>query len=702
MENEKEQNKLSADKFYTLLSKMKAISPIYEKIIKHLVTELEPNITENAKNVIYVYFSLLEDGNTRIPLDVENLYEKWMKKWEGLVIQENAIPKDNNLNNISIDFKAIFETGINDLLNNNYSNIIGENKLFIIKDNYLYANKYYEAKLIIEEKFKQLFYKNVESKLDTSPKIITNKDIEAITQSKNFKLNDKQLDAVNIGQNENIIITGGPGTGKTTVVFYILWFLLNQKQYSVYKIYLTAPSGKASDRVKESLLENLNRVSIASDNNIITKLSLVDCYTIHRLLKYNPVTGKFKYNKDNKFDEKSIFVIDEASMIDISMFANLLEAISDKSRIFILGDIDQLPSVDAGAVLGDLLNSAQNVVELTESKRFTAGSNIGKLKEYIYKIKEKNSDSSNKTQSDDVFIDNFNLFNSNEIYWKLEKEKNNEYKKLNQVKFISLIEEKKETINKDFYKNYKANLDNILTKWIQTFFYDDNESICEIAEKVNPLIENSNEQDEIRDRLWKMSLRSKILCAEKQSITGLNNINRFIYRYLFNKELNNKNNTHCDSFKETSESNNEQSLNSDIKYNPNSNYFPGQLLIITRNQGMYKLYNGDTGIVVVSNDGADYLMVKKNKKFEFYPLTIFPKDSIENAFAITVHKSQGSEYGHILMFLPNISGHRVLSNQIIYTGITRAKDSVTIVSTKEAFDSACSNVINRDTGIVLL
>jgi exodeoxyribonuclease V alpha subunit len=749
MENEKEQNQLSADKFYLLLSKMKAVSPIYEKIMKHLVKSLAPEISDDAQKVLYIYFSLLEDGNTRIPLDSEKLLEKWNKKWSGLVIQDKSQDKYNELQIIDLEDnncfnKQIFDNGINDLLefgkssnkktglprhltmarNDGYVNNlilyidkegikseVKDNSLFVIDGSdgikYLYANKYYEAKLIIEEKIKQLFHKSIEA---SSHKIITNKDIEDITLSKDFKLNYKQLDAVNRGQNENIIITGGPGTGKTTVVFYILWFLLEQEKYYDYNIYLTAPSGKASDRVKESLLENLNRVSTDINNNIITKLNLVDCYTIHRLLKYNPVTGKFKYNKDNKFDVKSIFVIDEASMIDISMFSNLLEAINDNSRIFILGDIDQLPSVDAGAVLGDLLKSDHFVVELTESKRFSASSNIGKLKEYIHKIKEKQFEPSSNLQSNDVYMDNFELFNPNKIYWKLEKDLNNEYKKQNQVKLISLIEDitldlknrnnniietslraegvaiQKNLINNHLnnrtnincFKKYRFNLDNILTKWIQTFFYDDNESICEIAEKVNPLIENSNEQDEIRDRLWKMSLRSKILCAEKQSITGLDNINKFIYRYIY-----------------------EQCLKSDIKLKSNSKYFPGQLLIITRNQEMYRLYNGDTGVVVTSNNGVDYLMVKKNEKFEFYPLTIFPIDSIENAFAITVHKSQGSEYDNILMFLPNMPGHRVLSNQIIYTGITRAKDSATIVSTKEAFDFACSNVINRDTGIVL-
>ena len=189
MKNEIEENK-SVEQFYELLSKMRAISPIYEKIIKHLVKSLAPEISDDAQKVLYVYFSLLEDGNTRIPLDSEKLLEKWNKKWEGLVVQAKAQELDNNFHaqeSNSEYFKAIFEAGIKDLLNENYSTIINNikgtglprlsacydethirdnHKLFVIDDNYLYADKYYNAKLIIEDKFKELFKNNVELEND--------------------------------------------------------------------------------------------------------------------------------------------------------------------------------------------------------------------------------------------------------------------------------------------------------------------------------------------------------------------------------------------------------------------------------------------------------------------------------------------------------------------------------------------------------
>ena len=123
---------------------------------------------------------------------------------------------------------------------------------------------------------------------------------------------------------------------------------------------------------------------------------------------------------------------------------------------------------------------------------------------------------------------------------------------------------------------------------------------------------------------------------------------------------------------------------------------------------MYRLYNGDTGIVLFK-DSIPYIMLKKpngktgEEKCDYvaYPLALLPADAIETAFAITIHKSQGSEYDHVTMFLPRQVGHPLLNNQIVYTGITRAKQSVTIVATPETFKAACETVIERDTGIEL-
>lgn len=120
----------------------------------------------------------------------------------------------------------------------------------------------------------------------------------------------------------------------------------------------------------------------------VTRLKNIDNYsTMHRLLSYNPQTNSFRYNAKAPFAEKSIFVIDEASMIDLSLFASFMQALPKKDfRLYILGDRDQLPSVEAGAVLGEILGlDKDSVVELTESNRFDNNSNIGRLSRFIQK-----------------------------------------------------------------------------------------------------------------------------------------------------------------------------------------------------------------------------------------------------------------------------------------------------------------------------
>jgi exodeoxyribonuclease V alpha subunit len=127
---------------------------------------------------------------------------------------------------------------------------------------------------------------------------------------------------------------------------------------------------------------------------------------------------------------------------------------------------------------------------------------------------------------------------------------------------------------------------------------------------------------------------------------------------------------------------------------------------------MFKLYNGDTGIVIFDGN-TPYIMLKKTPSrnsdegiqrrddFIFYPLSVLPEDAITTAFAITIHKSQGSEYNHVTMFLPTRIGHPLLTNQILYTGVTRAKKSVTIIASDETFRAAVTTVSERDTGISL-
>lgn len=643
----------------------------------------------------YLYLSLQEDGNTRFAMDTESFRQKWTAKWNSLV----QLKKSENPGTVFADadnFSGIIKKGIDFVLSDESSPVIEKRKeskkskdiadqestkLFVLNENNLYATKYFDAKCTIESIGKEVFRK---SETPTANEI---KDcIDEIEKLVGYKLKERQAEAIVRGQKSNLIVTGGPGTGKTTVVLFILWKLLksNFEEFKDWKIYLAAPSGKAADRMRESLAGNLKGIrkelideAHKENYEVFKKLSNLESCTIHRLLRYSIHEGGFAQNEKNKFDEKSIFVIDEASMIDINLFASFMQALpagdakngEGKARVFILGDPFQLPSVDAGAVLGEILMSKRAndefVVELNESNRFKNAPEIGKL---ATEIKEY-ATSPQVNFPDKVFAE----------YTSLDIPTNNT------VRYAS--------ITADSPKDEEARIKQFVAEWAE-FFAD----FPEAALKINPR-EISDAADSatrnLKSALWDKSLQMRLLSAERKGSRGVVNLNKLA----------------CDSIK--------SAFKKKKKTLPASKYFPGELLILTENQSMYKLYNGDTGIVVFDGE-TPYLMLKKappkklneqnsaggesadnGDDFVFYPLAILPEDALEPAFAITIHKSQGSEYDHVTMFLPMKEGHPLLTNQILYTGVTRAKKSVTIVASAEAFRAACNTVTRRDTGIEL-
>ena len=715
----------SYEEFFEALKEMRGIQELDLHLID-LLDKMNDGVDNATKKFLCLAFSLFDDGNVRIPLDVSTFMSNkwWTKKWNGLVqLQKSLVEVNGRLQDPSPDnaqaedFKQIVEAGIKDILDGKLNKVIGTADpskkgdeisfpLLIEKGKvpYLYLDKLYWAKIDIESSMKELFGEKADAgKINGSLFLPDDGEPED-------KRNKEQKDAVTRGLSENLIITGGPGTGKTTVVLYILWNLLNQNSDLLkYDIYLAAPSGKAADRMRESLAGNLKKIAGRSDvqqckkfREICDKINNLESSTIHRLLKFSRSKSDFSYNAENKFSSNSIFVIDEASMIDINLFASLLQAIPVGARIFILGDPYQLPSVDAGAVLGELLNAKANErfrVKLIKSHRFDEKSEIGKL------AKEINNAAEEAMKSETPIALSKELLSQAESFVLhpalaggiASKEEGSSKDRVSYYQIEG--DGAKDEEGKPISAKEDARLEIILNKWLheKVKIGDNDLSLYDLPKLANGIkCENSTDNDETdrRDEIWKLSLSKRILSAERRGFRGVEWLNEKVCSLI------------KDGYKE----------NKKGKLVSGSRYFPGQLLMITKNQEMFKLYNGDTGIVIYDGN-TPYLMVKKaptqsttedgslkaptRDAYTFYSLALLPSDAIETAFAITIHKSQGSEYDHVTVFLPKQVGHPLLNNQIIYTGITRAKQVVEIIATPETFKAACETVTQRDTGIEL-
>lgn len=606
--------------FVNIMLEYGGISLLQARLLKFLAG-VQKNLNQDALNFFALLLAKQNDGDTRIPVEENKLRSVLQVKMQNLGIVKFDAFAESVLNGA----RSVAQGAYENIVDATPDSTAFYQKPFILQEGFVYPSKYYFAKTIVENKAKEFFNCVPYDELDVQNCVQNIKTVTRGPQGDGITLEREQALAVVRGKLENLIVTGGPGTGKTTVIFFLLRELfLNSEKHLHAPLYLAAPSGKAADRMKESIEQSVGLIAadeFEANFAIYNKMSNVESYTLHRLLGYRPGENKFIYNSENHFPENSVFVVDESSMIDLTLFADFLQALPHSARVFLLGDAHQLPPVDAGAVLGELLESkADSTVKLTVSRRFNEKSAIGQLAQLDFK------------DSPSSFIA--------PTEWDSQKE----------VQLLNLDTREK-----------SADLQRILEKWVNEYL----DSFIDLAAQIVP---NQPGQEKLLESVWNFATRSRILSAERMGVAGVQNINAVIERLLLAKA---------------------------------NGLSPCKIVMLNRNQGSFKLYNGDTGILCFASNGEKFIMFKGNSGFVFYPEYQFAPDVLEPAFAITIHKAQGSEYDHVLMFVPTRIGHPLLNRQILYTGITRAKQSLTLIATPETFKSACETVIERDTGIQL-
>ena len=517
-----------------------------------------------------------------------------------------------------------------------YAKVIGvdgEEKPIILdaSSGILYLNKYYQA-----EKKIAAFISEMAQPLEISSQVANH--LNKLFHS------DQQPDWQKVAaftalRSRFCVISGGPGTGKTTTVAKILTLLLEQNQS--LQIDLLAPTGKAADRLGEAITsvtnEMLNSGMISEE---MAKNIPVNSSTIHRYLGRKPGEGGFKHNESNR-TSSDLILVDESSMVSLPLFHSLLQALKENCRVILLGDKDQLTAVETGNVLGEL-SAFDNINSFSQEFCSTYTSVTGE--DFAFSC-----DKADILQDLVIKLEYSYRFGTNSPIGCLAKLINEPPADLSASHFKEAFNTERDAEEYASWKDLPELFDrSVLSKIesLSTFFKNyQNELKTENAESI---LEYLN------------CLR--ILTATRVRQYGSENINREISRHFFGRDDN--------------------------------DLYPGRCIMVSTNDHSLELYNGDVG-VILENDGIPtaFFPGKDNELRSFSP-SVLP--DFETAFAMTIHKSQGSEYDNILIVLPD-GDH--ITRQLLYTGITRARKSVEVISELRTLLKAAQNSTQRFSGL---
>ncbi|MCU7960524.1 MAG: exodeoxyribonuclease V subunit alpha [gamma proteobacterium symbiont of Bathyaustriella thionipta] len=427
------------------------------------------------------------------------------------------------------------------------------------------------------------------------------------------------------------VISGGPGTGKTTTLIKVLALLLQQNKR--LRIKLAAPTGKAAARMLESIRARQNELQLADR---IRALLPDESFTLHRLLGYNG--KKFTYHVDNPLLLDCV-VIDEASMMDLPMTARLFQALPQHAQVILLGDRDQLASVEAGSVLGDITGHGRAIVYQPESANRL--SKLTRIKTDDLPQDPKSPPIANSI----ALLKTSHRFSRDSMIGKLARA-------INQgdgEQALELLQSHQNPTNL-WIESPEQRVDARAIQWA--------------ARRYQAYLEC----EQVADALQQFS-RARVLCAVREGPFGVKQLNKLILAAL-----------HSAGFIQS------QTL-----------HYHGQAILMARNDYESGLYNGDIGLVWRTQpDTLKACFPEASGSVRCLPLHDLPEH--ENAWAMTVHKSQGSEFDDVLMILPPNAQNR-LSRELLYTGVTRARKHITLHARHQTLVAACALQTQRESGL---
>jgi exodeoxyribonuclease V alpha subunit len=443
------------------------------------------------------------------------------------------------------------------------------------------------------------------------------------------KVDDKQSQAVIQALTHNTtVLLGGPGTGKTYTIAGMLHAFFSEHSASStpdavskpLRVAIAAPTAKAARQVTASVGTSLSLDHFPQTHAASIKAVTEVSSTIHRLLGWSPGNrGRFAHHSQNQLPY-DIVIIDEVSMVSLPLMARLLEALSPTTKLVLVGDAQQLKSVEAGAVLPDIaslhVDGIYPITKLEFNHRQAKEGDEKKLNN-IGELATKMSNASLSSEDAKAVL-KFIQGGHEEITFIPLPPKDNEPSKSSHV---------------------VAQLDNHLLGYSEALKF---------AMQGNP--------DEALTALSSV----RVLCGHKEGPFGVSTWNNFVARTVGVSTTRGA---------------------------------VGQPLLNTRNDLRTGLVNGDTGIVVNTENGRRVVFATQTSSFEPSAL-----EDIEVAFATTIHKSQGSEYGTVIVIVPPV-GSPLLRRELLYTAITRARKHLVLIASEDAIKNAVMSTINRASGL---
>ena len=575
------------------------------EIVRFLETEYG-NLTEDEKLAVMLTSLFIRDGHVCMPVD-RTVSE----------LAEILDPEDSKLQNL--------KAGRLDLRKSKIVGEPGSDLPLIVDDNRLYFHRYFKQEQNLKHWIDQKSMQGADVQLTS----IHKEHLDSLFGDDGAETNWQKVAAALSLIKPFLIVSGGPGTGKTTTVARLLALQQKSSDKSL-KIALAAPTGKAAGRMGEALFGELQKLDLSEDQ---LRDFPAEAQTIHRLLRevedrrlLPPVR-----RKTLRYD---IVVIDEASMIDLSLIYRLIRHLSDSTKLVLLGDKDQLASVEAGSVFADLCTKKEN---------YFHADTIDSLQQIGLNLPHSESTVSAKDDSI-VYLTKSYRFDENSGIGRLAGE----------VK--KGISDKNLLI--DLFRKFD-DVEHIAFKYANEDFSTMNADIRKRVKKAGAI----KDPAELLE-FWKKSIWLTVL---RRGLSGSERLNRLT----------------------------EQVLASTRSVFMQNGWYHGRPVMITRNDYDLGIFNGDHGVCILVDgeyrvhiqSGSGIKKIKPERLLHFSP-----------AYFLTVHKSQGSEFGDVKLLLPR-KETPILTKELLYTAITRAKSNFTLFGEPEIFMTASNRVTERFSGL---